>query len=254
MQYPLYEYYNQSNLTLYEVRKHFLEHFYYKKYSKESARNVLKIIVSSSRVGRLIRESVQVGTAPSWENYLNTVCSIIRIMFKPIDTITLAIIDAALRWDIEVNKEMKMQTPEELKQSVIEVFRKHPTYKTMPEAEALLLQTSLETGMKEEIKESMEENVKPKFKLKTWTLIAFIREFGEMEVGEFMNNKTGDLFKSCVFTKGTTRTFVAFSSKLGELTPHEIESQKDRLVVVQLPSGKYRLAKPKRKRWKRVNI
>lgn len=67
----------------------------------------------------------------------------------------------------------------------------------------------------------------------SWSLIAFAKEFGpKMQVGEFVNSDTGDKFKSCIFTKDNTRTFVAFSSKLGVLSPRQIAAQKDDLQVV----------------------
>ena len=67
----------------------------------------------------------------------------------------------------------------------------------------------------------------------SWSLLSFAKEFGpKMQVGEFVNSDTGDKFKSCIFTKGDTRTFVAFSSKLGVLSPREIAAQKDDLQVV----------------------
>lgn len=67
----------------------------------------------------------------------------------------------------------------------------------------------------------------------SWSLLSFARKFGpKMQVGEFVNSESGDKFKSCIFTKGDTRTFVAFSSKLGVLSPKEIAAQKDDLQVV----------------------
>lgn len=67
----------------------------------------------------------------------------------------------------------------------------------------------------------------------SWSLLSFAREFGpKMQVGEFVNSESGDKFKSCIFTKGDTLTFVAFSSKLGVLSPKEIAAQKDDLQVV----------------------
>lgn len=78
----------------------------------------------------------------------------------------------------------------------------------------------------------------------SWPLIEFAREHGKMQVGEFANKETGEEFKSCIFTKPDgTRTFVAFSSKMGELTPKQIAALKDELQVVQLESGNYSLCK-----------
>lgn len=69
----------------------------------------------------------------------------------------------------------------------------------------------------------------------------FAREFGKMQVGEFINSETQKTFKNCIFTKDNTKTFVAFSSKLGVLTPKEIVERKKSLIVVQLDSGMYSL-------------
>lgn len=84
------------------------------------------------------------------------------------------------------------------------------------------------------------EPLKPKI-IKTWSLLDFAREFGKMQVGEFINSETQEHFKSCIFTKDNTKTFVAFCSKLGVLTPKEIVERKNSLIVVQLDSGMYSL-------------
>lgn len=85
-----------------------------------------------------------------------------------------------------------------------------------------------------------EEKSKPTI-IKTWSLLSFAKEFGKMQIGEFVNSETQEHFKSCIFTKDNTRTFVAFSSKLGVLTPKEIVKRKNSLIVVQLDSGMYSL-------------
>lgn len=85
-----------------------------------------------------------------------------------------------------------------------------------------------------------EEKSKPTI-IKTWSLLSFAREFGKMQVGEFVNSETQEHFKSCIFIKDNTKTFVAFSSKLGVLTPKEIVERKNSLIVVQLDSGIYSL-------------
>ena len=84
----------------------------------------------------------------------------------------------------------------------------------------------------------------------SWSLLAFARMKGKMQVGEFVNKETGDTFKSCIFTDGdNNRSFVAFSSKLGELTPRQIAEQKDNLQVVQLEAGNYSLCRQGENSW-----
>lgn len=79
----------------------------------------------------------------------------------------------------------------------------------------------------------------------SWSLVAFARTHGKMKVAPFVNKETGEAFKSCMFvnSKGEVTATVNFSSKLGELTPQEIATQKDKLQVVQLESGTFKLCK-----------
>ena len=89
----------------------------------------------------------------------------------------------------------------------------------------------------------------------SWSLLAFAREFGpKMQVGEFANKETGEVFHSCIFTNDEGRTFVAFSSKMGELTPKDIVAQKNELQVVQLESGNYSLCKVGENTWEDVDL
>ena len=89
----------------------------------------------------------------------------------------------------------------------------------------------------------------------SWSLIAFAKQFGpKMQVGEFVNKETGEDFKSCIFTNGETRTFVAFSSKMGPLSPKEIAAKKNELQVVQLESGHYSLCKQGENTWEDVDL
>lgn len=89
----------------------------------------------------------------------------------------------------------------------------------------------------------------------SWSLIAFAKLFGpKMQVGEFVNKETGEDFKSCIFTNGETRTFVAFSSKMGVLSPREIVAKKNELQVVQFESGHYSLCKQGENTWEEVDL
>ena len=88
----------------------------------------------------------------------------------------------------------------------------------------------------------------------SWPLISFAKAHGKMKVAPFVNKKTGECFKSCAFLNGDGITLVAFSSKLGELTPKEIAAQKDDLQVVQLESGTYKLCKAGHDTWEDVDL
>lgn len=75
-----------------------------------------------------------------------------------------------------------------------------------------------------------------------------------MQVGAFVNKESGETFKSCIFTAADgNRCFVAFSSKLGELTPQQIAAQKHDLQVVTMDSGSHILCR-KGTSWEDVEL
>ena len=89
----------------------------------------------------------------------------------------------------------------------------------------------------------------------SWSLLAFARMKGKMQVGSFVNQETGEAFKSTIFTDNEgNRCFVAFSSKMGELTPAQIAAQKDKLQVVELESGNYSLCRVGENAWEDVAL
>lgn len=94
----------------------------------------------------------------------------------------------------------------------------------------------------------------------SWSLVDFAKAHGKMQVGTFshVDEETGEIsnFKSNVFTDPSTnaRTFVSFSSNLGELSPAQIVAQKDSLQVVQLEGGHYSLCKKGANAWEDVDL
>ena len=89
----------------------------------------------------------------------------------------------------------------------------------------------------------------------SWSLISFAKTHGRMKVAPFVNKETGECFKSCAFLGSDGEvTLVAFSSKLGELTPKQIAAQKDDLQVVQLESGSFKLCKAGHDTWEDVDL
>lgn len=89
----------------------------------------------------------------------------------------------------------------------------------------------------------------------SWSLISFAKSHGRMKVAPFVNKETGEAFKSCAFISSTGEiTLVAFSSKLGELTPAQIATQKNDLQVVELESGSFKLCKVGKDSWEDVDL
>ena len=211
----LYQYYSQNPLNLYEVRRHFLWHFYCQNHSRNDARKVLRVVVTSSRIGRIIEKSIQKKHAPNYSDFLSTIKGMLRFWFCSKETLVLATIEAN------------------------DVLSAEAVHTSSSSVDLEYMKPSSDDKSSEDTSESEDST-----SLQTWTLDEFINEFGpKMQVKEFANSKTGDLFKSCVFTKGKTRTFVAFSSKLGEHTKKELLDMKDELIILKVQNGKYKLAK-----------
>lgn len=254
MKCSLYQYYNQSPLSLYEVRRHFLWNFYCQDHSRNDARKVLKAVVASSKIGRIIDKSLQKKYVPNYREFLSAIKGMFKFWFCSKETLVLATIEAILKWDIVANKKLELKTQEELKQDTINVLKKYLIHKEVSIDDILppiadsssLVSVDLEsTKVTSDDKHIEDTSESDDFSsIKIWTLDEFTSEFGPMmQVKEYANGKTGDLFKSCVFTKGKTRTFVSFSSKLGEHTKKELLDMKDELIVMKVQSGKYKLAK-----------
>ena len=254
MKCSLYQYYSQSPLNLYEVRRHFLWNFYCQNHSRNDARKVLKAVVASSKIARIIDKSLQKKLVPNYRQFLSAIKGMFRFWFCSKETLILATIEAILKWDIVANKKLKLKTQEELKQDTLKVLEKYLVHKEVsiddtlppiagsPSLVSVDLESTNDSSGDQPIEDSLESDDFSSIKI--WTLDEFTNEFGpKMQVKEYANGKTGDLFKSCVFSKGKTRTFVAFSSKLGELTKKEILEMKDELIILRVQNGKYKLAK-----------
>lgn len=82
----------------------------------------------------------------------------------------------------------------------------------------------------------------------SFALLAFAKTHGKMQVAEFANKETGEIFNACKFTMGNTVTLVSFGRKLGELTPQQIAAQKNELEVCEWENNEgktgYTLYKP----------
>lgn len=172
MQYSLYDLYKNCSLDLYEIRNHFLDRFYYQDHSRNNARDVMRIIVSSSKIERLLKKSADKGITPNYIDFLSVVCGMWKFMLRSNDTQILASIGAALRWDIEVNSKLNLLTQEELKSEVIKVFKKYDVYKEMTEEEFKSISSYKDYTVSSNSKKNSRHSSN------TWSLITFIKEFG----------------------------------------------------------------------------
>lgn len=70
----------------------------------------------------------------------------------------------------------------------------------------------------------------------SWSFVGFCRLHGNPKPNSGKNKTTGESFENLAFQDKQTGkyTFVAFSSKLGKLSPQEMMDRKDELQVVKL--------------------
>ena len=74
-----------------------------------------------------------------------------------------------------------------------------------------------------------------------WSLTEFAKKFDRMKVGDCPNHTTGEVFKTCIFFKDNTLTFVYFYKTLGVLTKEEISKREGELKVGRTSNNKYYL-------------
>ena len=79
---------------------------------------------------------------------------------------------------------------------------------------------------------------------KSWTLVAFAKEFGTPKFATCKNKETGEEFKCLAFeAENGDLTFAHFGYSTEGMTPAEIKAQKDDIKVGLSTSGKYSVYK-----------
>ena len=183
----LFQFYSLSPLNLYEVSRHFLWHFYCQNHSRKDAGKVLRAVVASSKIGRIIEKSIQSKSVPNYSDFLSAIKGMFKFLFCSKDTLILATIEAVLRWDIVANSKLNLRTPEELKQDTLKVLRKYLMYREVPTEDnfpiietatpPVLTSTPVNIPSEDEhIDNTLESDENTT--LKTWTLDEFTNEFG----------------------------------------------------------------------------
>lgn len=86
-----------------------------------------------------------------------------------------------------------------------------------------------------------EENLLGPCVEEVWSLTEFAKKFDRMKVGDCPNHTTGEVFKTCIFFKDNTLTFVYFYKTLGVLTKEEISKREGELKVGRTSNNKYYL-------------
>ena len=78
---------------------------------------------------------------------------------------------------------------------------------------------------------------------KSWSLMAFAKEFGQPKFAECTNKATGEKFNCLAFDKDGDITFCHFGYSTENMNVNDIKAQKESLKVGLTTSGKYTLYK-----------
>lgn len=135
MQFPLYDYYLASEMTLEQILKHYIKYFYLRKYGSDKAEKVLYKVSQSSKMQKLFDQSASQGIAPNYIDFGSVINEIMYFMFQSNETQALAVLAAAIAWDKKVNHFETLKSDYDLRNDAIKIFRKYSIYGDMPQDE-----------------------------------------------------------------------------------------------------------------------
>jgi len=135
MQYPLYDYYYASDLTLEEILKHYIQNFYLRKHGRDKAEKVLYKVSDSSKMKKLFDQSAKQGIAPNYVDFGSVINEMMFFMFQSNSTQALAVLAAAIAWDKQVNQHVRLKNKDDVRDDAIKIFKKFSIYEEMSQSE-----------------------------------------------------------------------------------------------------------------------
>lgn len=135
MQYPLYDYYYESDLTLDEIIEHYGENFYLRKHGRDKYEKVLKKISESEKVMELFNTSYQLKLSLTYMDFGATINKIMWFFFQSNDTQALAILAMASFWNVNVNSHLHLRSEGNLRDEALKVLKKYSMYGEMTQEE-----------------------------------------------------------------------------------------------------------------------
>lgn len=134
MQFPLYNYYLESDLALEEIIDNYLG-FYIKQYGRDKAQAVARKVMNSSKIAALDAFSVQQHAMPNYIDFGSAVNETLWFVFQSNKTQALAVLIAAKLWDQRVNSVHHLGSPQRLRDDALKIFLKYSIYEEMPQVE-----------------------------------------------------------------------------------------------------------------------
>lgn len=135
MQFPLFNYYMCSDLSLEAVIDDYLERFYLRRYGRDKVKIILDKLQNSKKIRAIDNLSIQKRVVPNHIDFGSAINEIFWFMFQSNETQALAIIFAVSLWGARVNSIYNFCTPEELKVKALQIFKMYQIYGEMSEDE-----------------------------------------------------------------------------------------------------------------------
>lgn len=128
MEYHLYDYYKNSFLTLEEILKHYIEHFYLNKYGRSKADKVMSKALGCDRMKELFGRSIQnrdfPERTPDFNDFSIAIAKTFWFLTQSNETIALATLAATVEWNKSINSRFLIIDEEEFRNNILNVFRK----------------------------------------------------------------------------------------------------------------------------------
>ena len=131
MQYPLYDYYQLSKLTLEEIVDDYLKNFYYKRYSQSKSENVEKRVQNSKKIAAIDAVSIRKHVVPNSIDFGSAINETFWFMFQSNSTQALAVLIAAREWNKRVNRKYHICSEKEIRDKALYIFKKYSIYEEM---------------------------------------------------------------------------------------------------------------------------
>ena len=135
MLYPLYEYYQESNLFLDEIINHYIENFYLKENGRNRVDEIERRVKESPKILSIDAESIKLSVVPNYVDFGSAINEMFWFMFKSNSTQALAILIAAREWEKRVNDVYHFGTEQEVRDKAIRIFKKYDMYEEMTQEE-----------------------------------------------------------------------------------------------------------------------
>lgn len=134
MEYPLYEYYLSSTLSLEEIVDDFVADYYLAHHGRTKVDKIFRKVMSSSKIASIDAFSIEKQLMPSFIDFGAAVNSVLWFAFQSNETQALAVLYAFVNWSKRVNSKYNFCTEEELRDEALKIFKKYNIVEEMPDS------------------------------------------------------------------------------------------------------------------------